>query len=804
MRNAGCGRQHRRMGLWLALLLLSALVAARAAPERPLLVGYYAFWTLYQNQNSLEQLPLGQLDYLVYAYAKPLADGTVVPGDYVADLSFAYGGDDGPGSLRGTYAKLRELKAGQPRLRTVLSIGGWLWSTPFPALAADPALRARFARNALDFIDRHGFDGIEIDWKYPVVGGAAGLAARPDDQANKALLLQELRRAMDERSGKGGRRYVLVTTLGVNGVQLAPPLSREEVAPVDFAVVSAYDFHSDDPRRAGHSAPLYGRDAADPMSVDFVGRELARRGVPAAKLVLALDLEATSWIEVPPAGHGIGQPAGGMPFGSWDDTETGPTGASTVAEVLHMQADPAFVEHWDAQAHESSLYHAARRQFVTFESPRAVADKLAWADRAGYAGVALWQLGSDAPDEHSVLRQVYRRYHPWRGGFDRLGLAWQGRPAWLDPLLWVLVTVSALALGAGWHRRRRQREAVQREAALVADLRARLWLLLPLLARLQAELRSDSAREDIPSRPRLPAFVDGLGRQLGLVERQLVPLALAARPPLDGERIEAGPPPSGDAPASAEASPPAGRPPQLVERLEGLNRLTLALGEQRSVEKMLETVMAFLAEEARVRGVALLHGGEVVQRAGDWPAGPADDEAEAAAGGAPLRFSADRAQAWLGTELDADSRLAVAYHAPADAEDEALLRHLLAQIAVVRQHLTELTRQPHVLSELYEIASRKDKLLFIRADKGYSGIHCQDGAMPLYVTLRLRTIRLYFPDEMLLQVHRSYLVNPRRVSKVEYKGKGQYELRIGKESVPVRRQYLGRLRELYPGWFEEV
>ncbi|WP_081687033.1 glycosyl hydrolase family 18 protein [Chitinilyticum litopenaei] len=758
-----------RRGGWRWLLLMLAMcwpATPALARNAPLLVGYYPFWTIYQNQNSLPAQPLAQLTHLIYAHARLNADGSVAPGDHVADLSYAFRPSPGSPPLRGGYALLRDLKRSHPQLRTLLAIGGWSWSTHYPRVAADPALRQRFARLALDYIDTHGFDGIDIDWQYPVIGGPPGQEARADDQYHKLQLLKTLRQTMDERARQRGRPYLLATTLGINGSHLQPALSGQEVAHVDFALVDAFDFHGGSLLRTRHSAPLHGRDADDPLSVARNVRRLAALGVPPDRLVLMIDLEATAWEGVPaPA---AGQPASGRPFGSLDDPATGPSGALTLGEVLQHRADPAFREYWDAQARASFLYSSSQRQFISYESPRALAEKLAFSDRAGLAGVAFWHLGSDAAGRDSLQLQAYRHYHPWRGRLEYGRLLWQARPAWLDPLLGALGALLALALLLAGLRHRRRRLLLEAQCREVIRLQTALWHALPLLAGLQA------APPRV--RQRLPAHGQSALAQL---EQQLLPLALASRPPAALPMPQA-------ASLGETASLPA-----LAKRLQALNRLTQTLGRQRSVEKMLEAVMDFLASEPAVRAVAL-------QQEGDEEDDASQDTVTTGAG---LRFSADRTRAWLDSDAQAGQLLAVQFHAPADAADEALLALLLTQLAALREHLTELTRQPYVLSELYEIAARRERLLFIRADKGYSGIHCLDGSPPLHVTLRLRAIRLYFPDELLLPVHRSYLVNPRFVRGVEQLGKGRHVLRIGNERIPVRRQQLPRLRERYPQWF---
>ena len=55
----------------------------------------------------------------------------------------------------------------------------------FSAAAGTPQSRATFAQSCVNFMKTYGFDGIDIDWEYPVSGGLqSGVAA---DKANHAL-----------------------------------------------------------------------------------------------------------------------------------------------------------------------------------------------------------------------------------------------------------------------------------------------------------------------------------------------------------------------------------------------------------------------------------------------------------------------------------------------------------------------------------------------------------------------------------------------------------------------------------------
>lgn len=133
-------------------------------------------------------------------------------------------------------------------------------------------------------------------------------------------------------------------------------------------------------------------------------------------------------------------------------------------------------------------------------------------------------------------------------------------------------------------------------------------------------------------------------------------------------------------------------------------------------------------------------------------------------------------------------------------EDIAYFQSLVAQIQMMRKQISELAKEPQLLSELYEIASQKDHIKYIQADNGYSGIVC-DNKSTTYLSLRLKNIKLYFKDESLLQIHRSYLVNPRKVLRVVQLSKIKYEIELENERLPIARTYISSLKENFPHWF---
>ena len=85
------------------------------------------------------------------------------------------------------------MKIKYPHLKTLISVGGWGGSRRFSDVALTDASRATFAASCVEFVAANGLDGIDIDWEFPVAGGARGNARRPEDKANFTKLLATLR-----------------------------------------------------------------------------------------------------------------------------------------------------------------------------------------------------------------------------------------------------------------------------------------------------------------------------------------------------------------------------------------------------------------------------------------------------------------------------------------------------------------------------------------------------------------------------------------------------------------------------------
>ncbi|UXY16336.1 glycosyl hydrolase family 18 protein [Chitiniphilus purpureus] len=736
--------------LLLALCLLAGPAQATADSAGQRLVAYFPFWASYSHGAVLSDAPAEKLTHLVYTYAELKADGTLAPGDFFTDLVKIQPGGDGT-LHRGNYALIPELKARNPRLAVLISVGGWNWTGPLSNVAADAALRRRFVQDAVAFMDRHGFDGIEIDWRYPVAGGHPNTARRPDDLVHFAQLLTGLRQACRLRT----RGCQIAITLGPHMRRVAPGDYRPLAAQADFVSLIATDFHGAWSKRTGHKAPLYAPRGQP--SVAQATEDALALGIPRAKLVVMLPAQGAGWLGVPPVDQGLGQPHRGAPWGTWDNEKTGPSGVFTLGEVRRMRDSGQFKLHWDVQAQASMLYRASDGQFVSFESQRSLAAKLAFIDRERLGGVALWEVSSDDVGNASLISQTFRHYHPWRSAWLDL----QRRILDAGPWLSGSASLVLLASLTGWWLVRRRQRRIRKGELLARDEVVEVLAALPgdlsLAAHMATRLRTRHAARLAPPQH---AQLQRIAADSLTLCQQLQPLtdSVAAR-----------------------------RLPHSGDELAQLQRFAAQLAGERSVECMLDTLLRFLEEDDRVSQAERLEGGQ------DLLPGTSDDDV--------LTLSADRREAVVRHTALADHHVALHFHEPLSDTEEIYFRSLANQLVLVRRQLQTLARQPQLLAELYEVASRRDKLLFIRADRGYSGIHASDLAAPVHVTLRLRALQLYFDEQLLLQVHRSYLVRPAAVTTGRRARNGGVELLVGSHAIPVARSYLPGLKQRFPQWF---
>ncbi len=350
-------------------MMLPKVTVAQGA-GRPVIIAY-----VFPNLPGDRRLTAGdvnpaQLTRINYAFAL-IKDGRMV---------------EGSANDAANLATLRSLKAQNPRLELLVSVGGWLGSGGFSDAALTPASRATFIDSALAFLARYNLDGLDIDWEYPGLPGA-GNPNRPEDTANFTALLRELRARFDAIPPTSTRKHLLLTiAAGASSLYVRNTQLGEAQRYLDQVNLMAYDFYEAGPTPAptGNHAPLF-PDPADPQhasAADTV-RAFEQAGVPASKLVLGVPFYGHAWGNVAPTNHGLFQPGIAVPSLH--------TSYPEITDLLQH----GFTRYWDAASEVPYAYSVSARQFISYEDPASLRKKCAYIRDQHFAGIMFWQYFAD-------------------------------------------------------------------------------------------------------------------------------------------------------------------------------------------------------------------------------------------------------------------------------------------------------------------------------------------------------------------------------------------------------------------------
>jgi chitinase len=383
-----------------------------SAPGRRF-VAYFPEWGIYQRGYQVADIPARHLDVVNYAFADISPQGEVIPYDTWAAIEKPFPGDTWDQPLRGNYNQLLQLKARYPHLITMISVGGWTLSGRFSDVALTADSRRLFARSAVSFIKRYGFDGVDIDWEYPVAGGLPGNTYRPEDRQNYTLLLAELRAQLDAQEALDGRQYYLSAATPAGYDKYANIELDKIGAILDWINVMTYDFHGGWESQTNHHSALY-RNPSDPghpaYHSDHALRDYLAAGVPAAKLLLGFPAYGRSWSGVPARDNGLFQPATGVPRGTWDDT-----GMFDYWDIVGRLADSpgSYLRYWDSAARSPYVYAPGQGTFITYEDVESLQHRLQYIDSLGLGGLMMWELSGDVrdpADPRSLVGAVARAF----------------------------------------------------------------------------------------------------------------------------------------------------------------------------------------------------------------------------------------------------------------------------------------------------------------------------------------------------------------------------------------------------------
>ncbi|GGV32814.1 glycosyl hydrolase family 18 protein [Streptomyces spectabilis] len=245
-------------------------------------VGYFTGWRTGAKGDPkylVGNIPWTKVTHINYAFAH-IKDDKISVGD-TSDPKNPATGMTWPGNPRaemddslpykGHFNLLNKYKKRHPSVKTLISVGGWAETREFYSMAthADGSVNQggidTFADSVVDFLQRYGFDGVDIDYEYPTALPKTGNPKDWDvaDPRRKGLtkgynaLMKTLREKLD-RAGADKGRYFQLTSAGSSSGYLVRGLDAGKAFQYqDFVNVMSYDLHGSWNKYVGPQAPLY-------------------------------------------------------------------------------------------------------------------------------------------------------------------------------------------------------------------------------------------------------------------------------------------------------------------------------------------------------------------------------------------------------------------------------------------------------------------------------------------------------------------------------------------------------------------
>ncbi|KAG8179958.1 hypothetical protein JTE90_015407 [Oedothorax gibbosus] len=289
-------------------------------------------------------------------------------------------GDD---SKKQLYRETTGLKKNNPKLKVLLTIGGGGNNSGFSPAYNSTFNRTKFIASTLAILDEYNFDGLDVDWEFPVWNDAC-----PEDKDNFVYFLEEfhlLSKAYAYLLGKDPAILSVAVAAPVNIVQSSYNI-KEMAKYVTFINLMTYDFHDFNwyTPFTGHNSPLFNRSAEKAyfatLNTAWVANYWFEQGMPKSKIMVGIPTYGHSYKLISKNFNGVDAPSSGT---------NGDVTFTQVCQTLKAGGTRVF----DNESKVPYVY--LDYDWMSYEDSESMFGKANWIKAEGFGGAMTYDLNAD-------------------------------------------------------------------------------------------------------------------------------------------------------------------------------------------------------------------------------------------------------------------------------------------------------------------------------------------------------------------------------------------------------------------------
>ena len=336
----------------LIFLLILTISCNNNIEVKPKVIAYYA-----GDEKSIDEFDLKGVDQIIYSFL------------HLKENKLAI--DNKKDSL--TLINVVNQKKKYPKLKVLVSLGGWGGCETCSDIFSSKEARTEFAISTADIIESFNADGIDLDWEYPGISGYPGHSYKLEDRENFTDLIIQLRKYM--RKG-----HILSFAAGASNRFFENSIEWDKVMPlVDNVNLMTYDFYGSGSTKTGHHTALSSNEFQN-RSAESSIKSLINLGIDPKKIFIGGAFYIKTFKNVENINNGLNQKA------EWNKSYN---------QINFEDVRSNFNFYWDSIANAPYAYDSINKIFATFDDHKSIKLKSKYALENNLGGIMFWQLMND-------------------------------------------------------------------------------------------------------------------------------------------------------------------------------------------------------------------------------------------------------------------------------------------------------------------------------------------------------------------------------------------------------------------------